>query len=115
MGYIFLGIGIILFLLILRPVHVLMNIANGKAFVEENHRMLRLSGSVIIEFLPFSFLAEVSILQIYRGSIPSGLEYPLWENLYEKRKGFVVGIALLLLAAAFKKGYELKEEQTLTV
>jgi hypothetical protein len=114
-GYIFTAIGIILVILILRPISVLINIANGRAFSEKNHRMLQLSGSIIIGILVLDQIVTLCILWRYHGSIPDGLEYPFWENLYEKRKGFIIGVALLLLAAAFKKGYELKEEQTLTV
>jgi len=97
------------------PVEILLNIANGKSFNKKNIKNLAIIGWTIIGFAFCSILIPKLIQVLFPSLIPKEIYYPMWLVLFDYKWSFIGGAAILLLAKAFKKGYNLQQEQDLTV
>ena len=102
---------IVLYFVIVRPVRVLMNIVSGRAFDISNYQILLWTGWVMI--IGSILIPVMSLLMSYwfRSSIPPEVKYFFWDALLNTRRIVIAGIAVLLLAYAFKRGHDLHEEQ----
>jgi len=97
------------------PIRVLINIGYGKPFLVQNIRDLNLVGwGIIVTYVGAALLPKLIEL-LLSSRIPSAIYFPFWSTLYDNRGGLFFGIAVLILAKAFKQGYKLQQEQDLTV
>ncbi|RYY12609.1 MAG: DUF2975 domain-containing protein [Chitinophagaceae bacterium] len=102
---------VVIMYIIVRPVRVLMNIANGKAFDISNYQILKWTGWALIIGSLLTPVLSLIINFCFRSSIPPEVKYFFWDNLLNARRTVIAGIAVLLLAYAFKRGHYLHEEQ----
>lgn len=102
-------------LLIRIPFRVLYNIARGKPFAERNVRDLSLIGKGIIIIVLAMLVLPLLVRMILASSVPPDVYYPFWNLLYDSRWWLFAGLALLLIARAFRQGYDLQKENTSTV
>jgi hypothetical protein len=100
---------------VILPLITFYNIARGHAFTRSNISRLRWVGwsLIIISLIPciVSFIAGIVLMN----KIPREIFFPYWLSIYENRGWLMGGVACLLLADAFKTGYDLKKEQELTI
>jgi hypothetical protein len=97
------------------PFRVLYNIAKGNAFNDENIGGLHLMAWVLILLGILPGLTSFISYLIIRTQIPDQVQYRFFRSVMYGW-GFVVsGLAILLLAKAFQKGFELQEAQELTI
>ena len=115
--YLFLVAGILagIWIFIRLPVLVLINIANGKPFLKKNIRYLSCIGWGIIGCCMLMVILPGLIQLILSSMIPNEIYFPFWPHLFDYRWGIFLGIAVLMLARAFKQGYKLQQEQDLTI
>jgi hypothetical protein len=97
------------------PLRVLYNIAKGKAFNDENIGSLHVMAWLLIVFGVLPGLISLVSYLIIREQIPDQIQYRFFHSIMHGWEFIVAGLITLLLAKAFKKGYELQEEQELTV
>lgn len=98
------------------PIQILVDISRGKAFTKSNIRRFKIMAFVLFSFVTVKIFAPYLIKFAYRKSIPSefrleSIEYPLTNNMYL----LVIAVALFMVAKAFQKGYNLQQEQDLTI
>lgn len=103
-----------LWIFIALPVKLLINIANGKAFVKQNIKYLNWIGCSLIAICLFLSIAP-KLIQLALSSKMAGIEYPFLSSLFDHRWTIFLGIAILMMARAFKHGHQLQAEQDLTV
>src|SRR5688572_548388 len=112
--YIILGICLILgtWLFIILPVRVLVNITNGKPFLEKNFKFLNQTGWGIIG----ACLILILVPKLFQWMLPLPEEiyYPIWSSVVDYRWLIFLGIVVLMIANAFREGYKLQQEQDLT-
>jgi hypothetical protein len=102
-------------ILINTPFRVLYNIAKGNAFNDENIGRLNIMAWVLIVFGILPGLTSLISYFIIRAQIPNQIQYRFFHSIMYGWGFIVAGLITLLLAKAFQKGYELQEEQELTV
>jgi hypothetical protein len=106
---------IFLYFVVARPAKVLINIANGRAFIAENYRILNWTGYVLIAGAVLPPLLSFLLSLLFHASIPAEVGYYFGDHLLRVSKLFITGIGVLVLAKAFRIGYYLQEEQKLIV
>lgn len=97
------------------PVVILVNIANGKAFVPQNVKHLKRIGWGILISVLVIILLPWLISLVLSSKIPGEIYYPVWPALLNYRWHIFLGFAILMAARAFKQGYQLQQEQNLTI
>ena len=100
---------------LLMLVHVFENIALGRAFDPRNSRILFRAACVLVVFSLAVPLGTQLLFWLFGRSIPISIEYPFWEALFEMKWVIAAAIVLFMLARAFKMGYRLQQEHSLTV
>lgn len=98
------------------PIKILIRVAKGDAFNPANIRRFKLIGFgfIIIWALKLGFPYVLKLM--FSGVIPS--EFTLEPFLWSITRNPVIlflGIASLIISAAFKKGYNLQQDQALTI
>jgi hypothetical protein len=106
---------VFLYFVVARPLKVLINIANGRAFIADNYKILSWAGYVMIAGAILSPLLSLVHNLFFHSNIPDEVGYYFGEHLLRVSKLFIMGIAVLVLAHAFRRGYYLQEEQKLTI
>ena len=96
-----------IWLFIRLPYRVLYNIAKGNPFVETNTKDLRRIGWGTIITGIFIVTSPLLARLILSSSIPENVYYPFSKCLYDSRWWLFAGVVLLLVARAFKQGYDL--------
>jgi hypothetical protein len=106
---------LLLFHVIRYPLRMLYNIANGNVFIPENIRIFyRLAWTLLfIGLIPQ--LISLVVHLILKSRVPPAFSYPVYENLMQSWGLVLAALIAFLFAEAFRKGYELEEEQELTV
>jgi len=104
------------FILFGLPVQILIDISRGKAFTKNNINRFKVMALVLLVYTVLKILAPYILNFIYRKQIPDELQlepfhYGVINNLYL----FLIAIALFIIGKAFQKGYNLQEEEELTV
>jgi hypothetical protein len=97
------------------PLRTFYIIATGHAFTERNIKHLRLIGWSLIVISLIPCIVSLIASLILFNKIPIEIIFPYWLSIYEHRGWLIAGLVCLLLADAFKTGYELKKEQDLTI
>ncbi|MFN4312688.1 MAG: DUF2975 domain-containing protein [Chitinophagaceae bacterium] len=100
---------------LLMLVHVFENIALGRAFDPRNSRILFRAACVLAAFSLAVPLGTQLLFWSFGRSIPISIEYPFWEALFEMKWVIAAAIVIFMLARAFKMGYRLQQEHSLTV
>ena len=100
-----------MYALVIRPVYLLRSLSRGKFFDPRHARDLRRFGwtLVAIAFLPL--LLNFIFGLIFRHIIPDELRFPAFQVVAENNHLIAGGLAVLLLARAFKRGYELQVDK----
>lgn len=90
---------------------MLRSISKGDFFHPQHVRDLRLPGGtlIVMSFLPG--LLSLLCGWIFRASIPEELYIPVWEVFWNGKNVLASGLAVLLLARAFRMGSELERDQ----
>lgn len=97
------------------PIKVLLRIALGDPFNSKNISNLKLSGITLITIMLLPILSSW-LLPLFLGSrMPKEIYFPVWLYIHDIKGWLVGGLAMLILASAFKNGFELQQEQDLTV
>jgi hypothetical protein len=115
--YFFLALALIvvLWLFIKLPATILINIGKGKPFLLQNVRNLyRIGWGLIIVTFLMAALPWLTGLA-FSSKLPEEIYFPFWSTLLDSRWAFVGGLAILMTARAFKQGYQLQQEQSLTI
>lgn len=108
---IFIGLRIFIFM----PFQLLMNIAYGNPFLKINIRYLKTIGWTTLGVTIFVLMIPFIVKLLLPGLIPKEIYYPFLVNLFKYKLGLFIGVAILLIANAFESGYNLQQEQDLTV
>ncbi|HEV7783447.1 MAG TPA: DUF2975 domain-containing protein [Chitinophagaceae bacterium] len=104
-----------LWLFVKLPAIVLINIANGYAFVPHNIKNLKRIGWGIIVICLVMVIMPWLMQLILSSRIPGEIYYPFWSSLLDYRWEIFLGFGVLMLARAFKQGHQLQQEQDLTI
>lgn len=97
------------------PINVLVNISRGKMFVHSNIRDLFLIAFTLLGYALLQAIMPFITFLILKKSLPDGFYISLQDQLSANWKIGVIGIIVLIIAFAFKKGYKLQQEQDLTI
>lgn len=97
------------------PLAILSNISKGKFFAEKNLVNIKFIAKTTLFWTTIVMLINASIIMVYY----SGVKKYFFFNWFEFFKGYanfyIVGLIALLLSRAFKRGYQLQQENDLTV
>ena len=98
------------------PVQILIDISRGKAFTKSNIRRFKIMAWVLLSYAFLKTFTPYIVNLFYQRLIPDELrlesvEYRVINNLYL----FLIAIALFIISKAFEKGYNLQQEQDLTI
>jgi hypothetical protein len=114
LGFLFFLFAIQVFLIM--PVKIGLNISKGKAFIPANIKMLRLIAAAFAIAYLFGFLIVYAPRFIYRDVIPPDFIPESFLSAFVNNLYYLfIAIAIWLLAKAFEKGYNLQQEQSLTI
>ncbi|HMR90737.1 MAG TPA: DUF2975 domain-containing protein [Chitinophagaceae bacterium] len=103
------------YIIYIRPIIVLQNISAGHAFAKVNHSYLFWAGcSLIILTAIMPILSWITFLAI-KNKLPPDINYDLAISFFKYKIPLIIGIALLVLSNAFKKGYKLQQEHDMTI
>ena len=97
------------------PARTLFSIADGYPFTKKNISRLYTTGFTLLAIPVIPALVSVITEWFFRKSIPHEIYYPFFQSILDHRSFLIAGLAVLLIANAFKKGYKLQSEQDLTV
>lgn len=100
---------------ILSVVRVFEHIAIGKAFDAENHLILKRAARVLLVLGLWKPLGSLLVFWLFgtRAGLP--LEYSFWFDIFNHRFILIGSLLLFLLALAFRRGYALQQDHSLTV
>lgn len=113
-----LSITLILFLLYtfyVLPAKVLVSIASGEPFTKKNIKRLNITAWVLLISAILGPLVLITIEWIMRNRIPDEIYYPFLLSILDHRLILIAGLVVLLIANAFKRGYNLQQEQDGTI
>ncbi len=89
------------------------NLAKGRAFTEQNYEELFYASITLASIPVFSFLVEWILHLVYKKYYAADFSFYFdWQG---GLKSILASLLVLLLARAIKKGYEITEEQDLTI
>jgi len=112
--FVILGLGLVLFWLAFRKfVQVLVEIAQGNAFSVRNYQRLYFITNTIGAYLLCILLARL-VLQWAFSSYYSG-DLVITTDWWQNAKWALFVIAFYFIARAFKTGYDIQQEQELTI
>lgn len=97
------------------PLKVLYNIAKGNAFNDENIGSLHFLAYVLIAFGLLMGLLPILVHLYFMNRLPSVINFSFYDAFMSGWAAIVSGLIVLLLAKAFQRGYQLQQDQELTV
>ncbi len=97
------------------PVSILINISKGHAFEKQNIKYLNVIGYTCLGIPLFTVLQQVALRVIFYKSIIPQLHFRYFSFYEDYHYLILAGVAVLIIAKAFKKGNMLQQEQDLTV
>jgi hypothetical protein len=102
--YIFLGL----------PIQIIWNISRGRAFTRQNVSRFKLMGIAVAVYALVSLIMPYLLKMIF--NIPADFQPdPFIQSLVGKIFTFFFAAALYLIGLAFQRGYNLQQEQNLTI
>ena len=114
--FIFISIFFLIYIFIGLPIQILIDISKGKAFTKANIRRFKLVAYVLF-FCTFLKVFSPYILNFfYRKMIPKEFHLePVSSAIISNIYLFLIALVLFFVGKAFQKGYNLQEEEELTV
>jgi hypothetical protein len=98
------------------PIQVLVNIAKGKAFNRKNVHNLKLIAHSITGLILLTTTMHYGVHYIFRSRIPADFQTTsFWSGASAWIPWIIAVVALFIIAKAFERGYNLQEEQNLTI
>jgi hypothetical protein len=95
---------------IILPLRILFSIAKGQAFTKRNTMLLNIIGWGFIGFAVVPNLLALLFSVIFGDGIPAGIYLPVRETVLYNSGLLIVGLIILLIASAFRRGYLVQEE-----
>lgn len=111
----FIMIGIFFIAIVGLPIQFLSLIAQGKAFSEKVIVILNTIAAILIFGGILRAILRVSLHLYYKAQMPPSITFYYYDDFMSGWGLIVGGLIALLVATAFKRGYELQQEQELTV
>ena len=106
---------VFLYILFVLPAKVLVRIASGKAFTRKNIRNLTITAWTLL-LIPFAIiLLQFLLFLLFRRYITNELQLAWLHTFYLCGRIFIAGVVVYLVALAFERGYQLQQEQDLTI
>lgn len=98
------------------PCQIIWNISRGRAFIQKNYRRLKLIGLVILITTFIAHITPYIVNSILGDSIPIQFRMlPFLQSLFSYIFYYFIGVAVFILGLAFQRGYNLQQEQNLTI
>ncbi len=98
------------------PAQIVFNISRGKAFIQKNINYLYFMSAGFFVFNLIELITPYFFDYIFRNTIPKEFHLTKFSlALSENYNLFLLSIAFFIVAKAFKRGYQLQQEQDLTV
>jgi hypothetical protein len=101
--------------LIILPLRILIYIARGNAFTLSNIRDLHIIGWSLVALTIIPNLIAIVLSFIFSPDIPGEIYIPIVDTLLNNSLVLIAGLVVLLIASAFKKGYKVQKENSLTI
>jgi hypothetical protein len=105
----------LLYTLYALPAKVLVSVASGDPFTKKNIKRLNITGWVLLISAILPPLLLITIEWIIKDRIPNEIHFPFLLSILDHRLILIAGLVVLLIANAFKRGYNLQQEQDLTI
>jgi len=105
----------ILYICIGLPAKILIRIAQGQVFIRKNIRQLYLAAITIPAAMVIMLLLHAIMQWVFRRDLTSDLQFSYLSIDWDSGWSIVASIVFFLIAKAFKKGYDLQNEQDLTI
>lgn len=97
------------------PLDILSNISKGKIFTEKNMLNIGFIARTTIIWTTFIMSANIILVAIYYPRVKDCFYFSWFDMFKSYSIVYVFGLAALLLSRAFKRGYQLQQENELTV
>ena len=98
------------------PIQLLINISRGKAFTLKNISILRFIAFMVFGMSMINILAPYLLRLLLHNNVPAEFHRePFLNVLVNNFNAFLLSIVAFIVSIAFKKGYNLQQEQELTV
>lgn len=98
------------------PVQVVISLARGEAFTQQNIQRFRQMAVAVLVFALLGTLVPYLLHWLFWNRIPPELvPTPFGQNLYNKLHLYFIALALFLIGQAFQRGYRLQQENALTI
>ena len=111
-GIIFLGIYIMVGL----PLQILINISKGRAFTLQNIQRFNIMAIALLIAALTSIFTPYLLRLFYRSIIPDEfILKPFLETSYNQLSSLLLALGVFLIGKAFKRGYTLQQENSLTI
>lgn len=101
--------------IISRPLNVLMRIAGGDVFNEKNIASLYSLGWMLLFSGLLYGLLQIAFFLIFSSRIPPYIGFSFFDAIMSGSMAIVASMIAFLIAKAFERGYDLQQEQELTV
>lgn len=98
-----------IWVMLIMPVRLLMSIAKGQPFTRQTVKYLFIIGGSLVGFVLLSLLVALIGQLLLSNKIPEGAFFSYGNFLRDSRVVLIIGLGVLLLAIAFRKGLEIKE------
>jgi hypothetical protein len=105
----------LLYTLYALPAKVLVSIASGQPFTKKNIKRLNITGWVLLISSILPSLVLITIEWIMKDRIPNEIYFPFLLSIFDHKVILIAGLVVLLIANAFKRGYNLQQEQEGTI
>jgi hypothetical protein len=113
---IFILIIVSIYVLLGLPIQLLINISKGNAFTLKNIRILRLIAITLFSLTTLNIVAPYLLRLLFSRYVPEEFHLePFWNVFGNKLTGLFLSVAVFIISMAFKRGYDLQQEQELTV
>lgn len=106
---------VFLYIIYILPAKVLMAVASGEPFTKKNIKRLNITGLTLLAVAIVPPLISIFVDWIMGNRIPDDIYFPFIHVIFDNKYILVAGLVVLLIANAFKQGYNLQQEQDLTI
>jgi|GEM_PF-3662200 len=106
---------LIIYAIAIKGSQLITRIARGDSFNENNFKALYLVGWTLLGVGLFPFVSNLVARLILGNRIPAEVQYNWLDNISRWQGWILAGLAVLLLAGAFRKAYQLQKENSLIV
>lgn len=97
------------------PLAILSNISKGKFFAEKNLVNIKFIAKTTLFWTTIVMLINASMIMVYYPGVRKYFFFDWFEFFKGYANFYIVGLIALLLSRAFKKGYQLQQENDLIV